>query len=177
MMTAVESHENGTKKKHTGLKVLGIIFIILIILFVIVFALLMFLPDDSDKQAVYSSDYEETALTDLVSKLSQGGKSPCSDYDGTNGIWGTAETDDSGELRAPYTDTSKAQTVTWMVYIVGADLESEDGAASADLDEMLGSGNGKNLNVVVKTGGAKKWDNENIYEDTRQRWIIKNGKM
>ena len=69
-MTVGEGHENVTKKKHTGLKVLGIIFIILIVLFVIVFALLMFLPDDSDKQAVYSSDYEETALTDLVSKLS-----------------------------------------------------------------------------------------------------------
>ena len=177
MMTVGEGHENVTKKKHTGLKVLGIIFIILIVLFVIVFALLMFLPDDSDKQAVYSSDYEETALTDLVSKLSQGGKSPCSDYDGENGIWGTAGIDDSGELRAPYTDTSKAQTVTWMVYIVGANLESEDGAASADIQEMLDSKNGSDLNVVIQTGGATKWDNGNISADTRQRWLIQNGEM
>lgn len=170
MITSGKGPENKIKKKHTVLKVLGIIIIIL-------FVLLMLLPSDSGKQSEYNDDYQETELTDLVSKLSQGGESPCSDYDGKNGIWGTDITDDTDGLRAHYTDTSSAQKVTWMVYIIGSNLESDDGSASADIQEMIDSKNGNDLNIVIQTGGAKSWDNEDISADTRQRWLIQNGKM
>ena len=173
MMTSGKGPENRIKKKHTVIKILGVIILILIILFL----LLMLLHDDSGQQSEYNDDYQETELTDLVSKLSQGGKSPYSDYDGENGIWGTAVDDDADGIRAPYTDTSSAKKVTWMVYIIGSNLESDDGSASADIEEMIDSKNGNDLNIVIQTGGAKSWDNEDISADTRQRWLIQNGKM
>jgi hypothetical protein len=45
---------------------------------------------------------------------------------------------------------------TVMVYMVGSDLESQGGAASADIAEMMQIGSGENLNVIVETGGANK---------------------
>jgi len=52
---------------------------------------------------------------------------------------------------------------TLMVYMNGTDLEAENGAATGDLKEMVASGfNSKNLNIVVLTGGTKKWQNKVI---------------
>ena len=46
-----------------------------------------------------------------------------------------------------------------------------------DIQEMLDSKNGSDLNVVIQTGGATKWDNGNISADTRQRlWQEQTGR-
>ena len=44
---------------------------------------------------------------------------------------------------------------TWAVYwyLCGSDLESEDGAATADLEEMLSVDLPKNVKVVIQSGG------------------------
>ena len=48
---------------------------------------------------------------------------------------------------------------TVMVYVVGSDLESKSGAASADILEMVNSGfDFANKNLLVMTGGAKSWN-------------------
>ncbi|HUM82958.1 MAG TPA: clostripain-related cysteine peptidase [Lachnospiraceae bacterium] len=115
-------------------------------------------------------------LKDMVAELSKGGKSLAPDYEGGEyGIWGT-ESSVQG-LRDYYTDTQKAGSVTWMVYMVGADLESKSGAATADLHEMIDSGNGDSLKIVVQTGGASSWDDSRISADTRGRWLIENHDM
>ena len=47
---------------------------------------------------------------------------------------------------------------TLMVYICGTDLEGEGAAASRDIMEMAASKfKGENLNLVILTGGTKKW--------------------
>ena len=47
---------------------------------------------------------------------------------------------------------------TLMVYICGTDLEGEGAAASRDIMEMAASNfKGENLNLVILTGGTKKW--------------------
>ena len=57
-------------------------------------------------------------------------------------------------------DTSGKADLTLMIYLCGSDLESKAGAASADLDEILGSGiNTDKVNVVVTAGGTTKWQN------------------
>lgn len=55
---------------------------------------------------------------------------------------------------------------TIMVYMVGSDLESEHGSASADLTEMLeAKPDLDNNNVVVFTGGASSWQIPGIEAD------------
>jgi len=58
------------------------------------------------------------------------------------------------------------ETQTIMVYIIGADLESEGGMATADILEMLKAKPDKQrLNVLVMTGGTKQWKARTIPTD------------
>jgi hypothetical protein len=45
---------------------------------------------------------------------------------------------------------------TFLVYLVGADLESKSEAGTTDILEMIAAGSTENVNVVVLTGGADK---------------------
>ena len=52
-----------------------------------------------------------------------------------------------------------------MVYMVGSDLESENGLASMDMEEMVSSTfNEEELTVLICTGGAAYWWNDQISE-------------
>ena len=68
-------------------------------------------------------------------------------------------------------------TVTVMVYMNGSDLESKSGMATQDLSEMLNATLSDNVNVVIQTGGTKKWKTEGISSKKSQRFIIKDGKL
>ncbi len=50
-----------------------------------------------------------------------------------------------------------AQDWVVFVYLSGTDLETEGGAATADLKEMIEAGAGENIRFVVQTGGTKQW--------------------
>jgi hypothetical protein len=63
-------------------------------------------------------------------------------------------------------------TVTIMVYMCGSDLESQDGTATSDLQEMLYSEFSDKVNIIVETGGAKKWQNKTISSQTNQRYRV-----
>ncbi|HWQ97738.1 MAG TPA: clostripain-related cysteine peptidase [Clostridia bacterium] len=63
-------------------------------------------------------------------------------------------------------------TVTVMVYMCGSDLESDGGAATADINEMLYANASDQVNVVIQTGGASEWQNNVIDADTCQRWLV-----
>ena len=63
-----------------------------------------------------------------------------------------------------------------MVYMVGSDLESEAGLASEDIEEMQDSGfYGDNLKVLICTGGANYWWNDDISEDEAAVYEIFSG--
>lgn len=63
--------------------------------------------------------------------------------------------------------------VTLMVYMIGSDLESQSGMATSDLNEMLYGGlNNEKLNVIVQTGGCKRWRNSVIKAKKLQRWSL-----
>lgn len=75
------------------------------------------------------------------------------------------------------TDADKdvdASSMTLMVYICGADLESDYGAATADIQEMLYAELSDKVNVVIETGGAKKWQNSVISAKSLQRFLVTN---
>ena len=79
-------------------------------------------------------------------------------------------------MRSYYTDTANAKNATVMVYMVGSDLESQAGVASADIEEMAASTVGTNVNLVVETGGSSDWSfSREASSTTRQRWLVSNG--
>ena len=77
--------------------------------------------------------------------------------------------------RAKYTKLrgKGKDSVTLMVYMIGTDLESRSGMGTADLNEMLYAGlDNRNVNVIVQTGGCKRWKNSVIKAGKQQRWVI-----
>ena len=63
---------------------------------------------------------------------------------------------------------------TIMIYMCGTDLESNYGMATADLNEMLHADIADNVNIIIETGGTKKWQNTVISNKTNQIYQIKN---
>ena len=68
-------------------------------------------------------------------------------------------------------------TATIMVYMCGTDLESRSGMGTSDLQEMLAADLGKNVNLLVYTGGCTGWRNNQISSSTNQIWQVKNGNL
>ena len=64
---------------------------------------------------------------------------------------------------------------TVMIYMCGADLESESGLATSDLNEILSvSGQPDEVNIIVETGGANSWSKSQIPANKLARWEIRN---
>ena len=61
---------------------------------------------------------------------------------------------------------------SWVIYwyLCGSDLESNAAAATTDLQEMLQVTLPENVKVVIQTGGAKKWQNDQVKADRLQRY-------
>lgn len=70
-----------------------------------------------------------------------------------------------------------AKPATVLIYMNGSDLESEAGEATSDIAEMIASGIGTNVNVVIETLGTRRWQDYGIASDHTQRYIIKEGKL
>ena len=62
---------------------------------------------------------------------------------------------------------------TWAIYwyLCGSDLESEFGAATDDLAEMMEVSLPENVKVVIQTGGAAAWKNDYVNADTLGRYV------
>ncbi len=82
---------------------------------------------------------------------------------------GKLDTSVASGSRKKYTQIKGDGTdkVTVMIYMCGADLESKSGMATKDLQEMI-AGAPNNMNLIVYTGGARKWNNNVISADVNQ---------
>ena len=67
--------------------------------------------------------------------------------------------------------------VTIMVYMCGTDLESKYGMGTNDLVEMTKANLSDNVNVIVETGGCKKWQNNAMSSSTNQIWKVNKGNV
>ncbi len=67
--------------------------------------------------------------------------------------------------------------VTIMVYMCGTDLESRAGMGTSDLKEMLGASLNDKVNVIVYTGGCKKWKTSGISNKVNQIYQVTGGKL
>ncbi|MBQ8933253.1 MAG: hypothetical protein IJ061_03100 [Lachnospiraceae bacterium] len=92
---------------------------------------------------------------------------------GSSAAGTTQEAEQSPANIKPSSETS----FTLLMYMIGSDLESIDGAASADLAEILEAGPYGNVRIALQTGGAEKWHREEIDAAKVQRFLIEDGKL
>ena len=62
--------------------------------------------------------------------------------------------------------------MTLLVYMIGSDLESLGGCASLDIQEMISASPGKNVRVILQTGGSKEWLSYGISNEKIQRYEL-----
>lgn len=98
---------------------------------------------------------------------------------GTATITATAAGDSTKKATSTITVTEQTKDAwTILMYVCGADLESESGLASGDFDEILSVYNQPNdVNIVIQTGGAKTWDSSygyGINASNNQRYHVEN---
>ena len=83
-------------------------------------------------------------------------------------------TEPEGEDPTPVVTDKAAWTI--MIYMCGADLESQSGLATSDIKEILSvSGQPKDVNILIQTGGAKSWKSTYGIKSTYlQRYHVSN---
>lgn len=81
---------------------------------------------------------------------------------------------------------TKKDAWTIMIYMCGADLESESGLATSDIKEILSVGSQPDdVNIVIETGGSNKWSLSSSYiqgatkidPSKLSRWHVANKKL
>ncbi len=85
----------------------------------------------------------------------------------------------SNKARDKYTVIrgNNKDTVTILVYMCGTDLESQQGMATSDLKEMANATVGSKVNLIVYTGGCRKWRNNVVSSNVNQIYKISDGKF
>ena len=73
------------------------------------------------------------------------------------------------DVSADDTGSGESWAVYW--YLCGSDLETNGGFATTDLEEMMQVELPENVNVVIETGGAAEWQNDQMDAAKLQRWL------
>lgn len=81
--------------------------------------------------------------------------------------------------RDPAKSEPMGEPNTWtiFVYLCGSDLESEDGLASGDLQEMIDGSLGSKVRYIVMTGGALEWQNNVVDNTTLGIYLVEDGNI
>ena len=66
---------------------------------------------------------------------------------------------------------------TIFIYMCGSDLETKQGLAGKNIDEMLSAEISGDVKIVIETGGAQTWRSHDIDNNAIQRYEIKNGEL
>lgn len=108
---------------------------------------------ESDKEPEHGDDTEQDNKTEVPNKVTPGKTEP-----------GKQDSGKEEPVRpVKPTNVGKAELETLMIYIIGADLESEYGSATLDILEMVESSvNVDYHNVVIYAGGTSEWQNDRL---------------
>ena len=62
---------------------------------------------------------------------------------------------------------------TWVIqwYLCGADLETNYGSATTDLQEVLEAKLPPNIKFIIETGGAQQWQNDTVNSNAIERYL------
>ena len=118
-------------------------------------------------------------LSNILGSLTGGGASMLSSDSVSSGnatSYSRVDTSVASGSRAKRTSIigNGNDSVTIMVYMCGTDLESKYSMATKDLQEMAAANLG-NINIIVYTGGCKKWQNSAISNSTNQIFRVTKG--
>ena len=145
----------------------------LVVAMIVLFVILMLLPDDEE-----TGDAGET-VSERVAKESDR-NDPASDRQNSDNS-GAEEVTFPTDMVSEKEVTTKGDgtdPVTVFVYMNGSDLESEDGSATDDLEEMLAAKTGDKVQVLIETVGTKDWSKRlGIASDHTQRYRLDGGKL
>ena len=125
----------------------------------ILFLILMLIPDDEADGSFTEGINEENTVTDQHGKPAQQ-------------AFGSGDSGSDIELVSVGTG---ARSATVMVYMNGSDLETNAGEATTDIEEMISSGIGEKVNVIIQTMGTKEWQNYDISSKSAQTYKIEEG--
>ena len=80
---------------------------------------------------------------------------------------------------AEQTETTNQDSENWtiMIYMIGSDLESDGGEATANLASLLEVSLPKSVRVILYTGGTRMWQNDVIDPDYNQIWSVEDGSL
>ncbi|MCQ2519774.1 MAG: clostripain-related cysteine peptidase [Lachnospiraceae bacterium] len=68
-------------------------------------------------------------------------------------------------------------TITFMLYMCGTDLESKSGMGSSDLKEICAASLSDNINFIVYTGGCNEWKTSGISNRVNQIYKVSGGRL
>ena len=130
-----------------------------------------------------SGSSSSAGLGSIVSLLGSGSSSYTNNVSSVSSVWGpdknvgVLDRSVSPEARDKYTTIigNGKDVVTIMVYLCGTDLESKNGMGTADLQEMAAATLSDNVNLIVYTGGCKKWKNNLVSSSRNQIYQVKSG--
>lgn len=83
-----------------------------------------------------------------------------------------SRSEQADEKRSRRTEITGDDTFTVMMYLCGTDLETECGAVTDDILEMVEADITDNVNILLYTGGTKEWQNTYISNETNQIWKV-----
>lgn len=91
---------------------------------------------------------------------------------------GKESTESVGQSES-FTETPMGEEGTWSVflYLCGSNLETKTGAAGKNVNELLAADIPDNVNVVMQTGGAKKWRSHGISAGALERYTVRRGEL
>ncbi len=123
--------------------------------------------------SAYTQDNSSSQSTSSSSGSSQS-SSGWSLGSNTSSSVDTAVADGSREKYTEILGNGK-DTITLMVYMCGTDLESRNGMATNDLQEMASATIGDNVNLLVYTGGCSSWRNSVVSSKVNQIYQVTGG--
>lgn len=92
----------------------------------------------------------------------------------------------NGEAPAPTQESESAEQTgpavvegskTLLIYMCGSNLETKQGLASKNIDELLSATADEKTTIIIQTGGAKKWRKHGISATRSQRYVVKDGEL
>lgn len=145
----------------------------LVVAMIVLFVILMLLPDDEETgdagETVSERVAKESDRNDPVSDRQNSGNSEVEEVTFPADMVSEKEVVPKGD---------GTDTVTVFVYMNGSDLESVDGSATEDLEEMLAAKTGNRVQVLIETVGTKDWSKRlGIASDHTQRYRLDGGKL
>ncbi|MBR0120964.1 MAG: hypothetical protein IJM10_04165 [Clostridia bacterium] len=66
---------------------------------------------------------------------------------------------------------------TIFIYMCGSDLETKQGLAGKNIDEILSANIGNDMNIVIETGGTQTWRSHDIDNEAIQRYEVRGGEL